>query len=667
MTHSVYPKDTEEKDIAIGVLADVHVMSEKQAVNMTCADFKAWEAHGQKMLGLSESLLKTAVDRIISESDLDVVLVSGDNSDDGGEISHRAVSAELKRLEKAGIKVYTIPGNHDINNKSYTYANGKAAYADPTTEQEFAEIYADFGYNTADSLEFYKRADASDGERRIGSFRIGDNLSYVADLSDKYRLIAIDMCKYVSDCFLTDDDGNEVLFSGERYPLVSGRHDGAMTEELLLWAKAKIEEAIAAGKIPLGMMHFPLLQHFGPLVQTENGAVNDPFGYSVADVLADAGMKFIFTGHIHIQDDALYLSENGNRILDINSASLCNYPTPIRIFRAKGEEVYVRTWNMDYIAEDYLPTYLSEEERGAVLRDFGTYSVKYLDDSMLAKIKNKIEPDTMVSLLAKLGVKKDGTNDAAVDALANGIYRELFLKFLKLPIYEKDAGGGLSVEKAAKSYGVSLPTSGYTDVFNLAMSFVAGVYGGDERCSADEVRATLLKYSIFSAFYMIDDYDLFGKIKALNPSFADIDLSVTLSDLFIFGNLDVCESNLLVGIVGSLDIDLIKRFLNFDDKINPYAALESLKTLAKTLKLETLLLGLDVREYIVVDKTQKVGVICLSDLLDGIIGGKLSLGLLNDSIANESIYNYESGATDSAPPDNDLKINMTTMAYTALK
>ena len=130
---SPFIKDVAEADISIGVLADVHVMSEAQAVNMTCADFKRWEAHGQKMLGLSESLLKTTVDRIIAESDFDVVLLSGDNSDDGGEVSHRAVAAELARLENAGIKVFTIPGNHDINNQSYTYASGSAVLTNPTT------------------------------------------------------------------------------------------------------------------------------------------------------------------------------------------------------------------------------------------------------------------------------------------------------------------------------------------------------------------------------------------------------------------------------------------------------------------------------------------------------------------------------------------------------
>lgn len=670
-----FVNDAEDADISIGVLADIHVMSETQAVDMSCADFKAWEAHGQKMLGLSESLLKTAVDRIIAESDFDVVLVSGDNADDGGEVSHRAVAAELARLENAGIKVFTIPGNHDINNNSYTYAGGKSALTNPTTEKEFAEIYADFGYNSTDVLEFYKN---EDGSNRT-NFDLGDNLSYVADLSDRYRLIAIDMCNYVSTHYLTDPNGTyaaagyqvdgegRVLVNGEPYPLVSGRHDGAMTTDLLTWAADKTREAISAGKIPVGMMHFPLIQHFGALVQAANGAVNDPNGVSVADALADAGMKFIFTGHIHIQDDAIYTSAAGNKILDINSASLCNYPTPVRCFRAKGEEAYIRTWNMNYIEEKYLPAYLTDAEKAEIKKDFKAYSVAYLDDSMLAKIKNKIDMDMIYTILSKLGVKKNGTNDAKVTELASGVYQDVVLKFLKLPLYEKDAKGGLSVEGAAKAYGVTIPQSEYTDIFNLAMSFVAGMYGGDESCSAEEARVTLLKYSIYTAFKVIDDFDLFAKIRQINPSFAEIDIGDSLSELFRFETLDVCKNRLLVGLVGSLDIKVIREYLNFDENTDPYDALTAVKKLAATLNLKSILFGLDVREYISVYKEQEKGFIRIGDLIDDNIESGLLLGLTNDSLPEGSTYKYESGVTDSAPADNNLKINMTTMAYSALK
>ena len=667
-----------DKDISIGVLADIHVMSETQAVNMTCSDYKAWEAHGQKMLGLSESLLKTAVDRIIAESDFDVVLVSGDNADDGGEVSHRAVATELKRLESAGIKVFTIPGNHDLNNKSYTYASGQAVLTNPTTEVEFASIYADFGYNSADTLEFYKNSGTS-AAANDATFALGDNLSYVADLSDKYRLIAIDMCKYVATDYIMDTDGsfaaagyavdNEgyVLVNGQRYPTVANRHDGAMTKSLLNWAEQKTEEAVAAGKIPVGMMHFPLIQHFGSLVQSANAAVNDPEGTHVADVLADAGMKFIFTGHIHIQDNALYTSKAGNKILDINSASLCNYPTPVRYFRAKGEDAYVRTWNMNCVKEQYLPSYLSAEEKSSILKDFKSYSIAYLDDSMLAKVKNKIDMDMIYTILSKLGVKKDGANDAAVTTLANGVYNDVFLRFLKLPLYAKDANGGLSVESAAKAYGINIPSSNYTDVFNLAMSFVAGLYGGEESCAADDPRVTLLKYSIYTAFKIIDEFDFFAKVKQVNPSFATIDIGEALSELYRFGTLDVCKDNLLVGLVMSLDIKALKKYVNYNENTNPYTALQGLVSLVSRLDDLPIPEGLDISTYVIANDVQQKGAIRLGALLEDNIASKLLLGLANDSVEGESTYVYLDGVTDSAPNDNRLKINMTTMAYSALK
>ena len=666
-----------EKDISIGVLADIHVMAEAQAVNMTCEDFKSWESHGQKMLGLSESILKTTVDRIIAESDFDVVLVSGDNADDGGEVSHRLVAAELKRLENAGIKVYTIPGNHDINNKSYTYASGKAAFTDPTTEKEFAEIYRDFGYNSADTLEFYKNSGSS-AAANDASFDIGDNLSYVADLGDKYRLIAIDMCKYVSDYYLTDPDGSyaaagyqvddegRVLVEGKPYPLVSSRHDGHMTTELLDWAAAKTAEAVAAGKITVGMMHFPLIQHFGSLVQAENAAVNEPDEERyVADVLADAGMKFIFTGHIHIQDDAMYTSKAGNKILDINSASLCNYPTPVRYVRAKGDDVYVRTWNMNYVAEKYLPSYLTAAEKAKLVSDLKSYSIAYLDDSMLAKIKNTVDLDLVYTILSKLGVKKNGTNDAVVTALATGIYNDVIMRFFKLPMYEKDAKGGLSVEGAAKAYGITIPDSEYTDVFNLAMSFVAGLYGGDEKLASDDKRIDLLKYSIYAAFKLIADYDLFAKIKAVNPDFATIDLSEAVPDLYRYDALDVCNDNLLVGLVRSLQIKAIKTYLNYDENKDPFDALSGIVNLSGTLG--PLLKGFNVSSYIGVNKKEKLGDIFLGDLIEENIASELLLGLTNDSLEAGSTYDYLDGSTDSAPADNCLKFNLTTMAYSALK
>ena len=666
-----------DSDLSIGVLADIHVMSVDQAVDITCADFKTYETKGQKMLGLSESILKTAVDRIIEESDLKIILLSGDNADDGGEISHRAVARELKRLEDAGIKVFTIPGNHDINNRSYTYASGSMVLTNPTTEAEFASIYKDFGYSKSDVKEFFKNAGSED--LADDNFADGDNLSYVADLSDEYRLIAIDMSNHVMTNYLTDGSGEyaamgaqtdsegNVLYDGKPYPYVRNRHDGHMTEDLLLWAKQKTEEAIADGKIPLGMMHFPLIKHFGPMIQAANMQTNNPEGYSVADVLADAGMKFIFTGHIHIQDNAIYTSKAGNKILDINSASLANYPTPIRVFHAKGEEARIRTWNMNSVKEDYLPTSLPEADQAAILSDFHSYSVGYIDESMLGKVKNTVDLDMMFTIIKAFGIKKNGTNDAAVDALANSIYNELFLGFVKTPLYKKDAREGqTSVEAIAEKYGVSIPASNYTTVFNLAMSYASALYGGDESVRVTDDRYVLLKNAIFSFFEFVSEFDLFGKLRALNANVAEIDLAGALPNLFQRGMLDVCSTNLLVGVVSSLDIAIVKKYLNFNESTDPYKALESVKKLANTLNLKDMLFGLDVGQYITANASQKVGFIKLGALMDACFSGPVLLSLANDSLEDYSEIDHLEGSIDLVPGDNNIAVNVKTMAYSAL-
>ncbi len=673
-----FVKDVEDPDVSIGVLSDIHVMSDAQAVDKANADFKAYESKGQKMLGLSESILKTAVDRIIEESDLEVVLVAGDNADDGGEVTHRAVAAELARLEKAGIKVFTIPGNHDINNRAYTYAGGKACLTNPTTESEFAEIYKDFGYNKSDVKEFFKNVGTDDLSNDV--FNDGDNLSYVADLPGNYRLIAIDMSNHVMTNYLTDDSGEysqmgletdgegRVLCDGEPYPYVRNRHDGAMTEELLLWARAKTEEAISDGKIPVGMMHFPLVSHFGPLIKAKNMLTNDPEGYYVADELADAGMRYIFTGHIHIEDVALYTSANGNKILDINSASLCNYPTPIRTFRAKGDDAYIRTWNMDRVKEEYLPSNLTAEEKAKILSDFRSYSVAYIDDSMLAKVRNTVDMDLMYTILDKFGIEKGGANSAEVDALATSLYNDVFLGFVKMPLYKKDAKEGQqSVQAIAEKYGVKIPSSDYTTVFNVAMSFASALYGGNESVSAKDTRYVLLKYAIFSVFEYLSDFDLFAKLHALNENVKLVDLTSTAEELFRTETLDVCSNNLLVGVVSSLDIPAIKKYLNFNENTNPYKALESVKTLVKTLDLGDLLGDLDLSQYIKASATQQVGYIRLGALMDDCFEGPILLCMANDFIEGHTVIDHLDGELDVAPSDTDLKISTKTMAFTALE
>ena len=75
----------------------------------------------------TRSILKAAIDRLLEMraglDPLDAVLVSGDISDDGSEDSYAFAKAELERL---GLPVYVVPGNHDAR-EPFRAAFAKAA------------------------------------------------------------------------------------------------------------------------------------------------------------------------------------------------------------------------------------------------------------------------------------------------------------------------------------------------------------------------------------------------------------------------------------------------------------------------------------------------------------------------------------------------------------
>lgn len=48
------------------------------------------------------------------------------------------------------------------------------------------------------------------------------------------------------------------------------------------------------------------------------------------EVLADMGVKFLFTGHLHENGTAKYKSGLGNEIFNIQTGSTVTYPLPIR-------------------------------------------------------------------------------------------------------------------------------------------------------------------------------------------------------------------------------------------------------------------------------------------------------------------------------------------------
>ena len=87
----------------------------------------------------------------------------------------------------------------------------------------------------------------------------------------------------------------------------------------------QIAEAKEAGDEIIGMMHHGIIEHFDG-----QATVFAPYvveGYEEASQLfADAGLKYMFTGHFHAQDVAAMTTKDGNTIYDIMTGALVTAP-----------------------------------------------------------------------------------------------------------------------------------------------------------------------------------------------------------------------------------------------------------------------------------------------------------------------------------------------------
>ena len=97
------------------VLSDVHLMAPQLLVK----DGKAYEDYlegDRKLLTESEEILDSVSERVLRAKP-EVVLIAGDLTKDGERVSHDLLAKRyLAVWKKAGIRVFVIPGNHDVNN-----------------------------------------------------------------------------------------------------------------------------------------------------------------------------------------------------------------------------------------------------------------------------------------------------------------------------------------------------------------------------------------------------------------------------------------------------------------------------------------------------------------------------------------------------------------------
>ena len=240
----------------------------------------AWDNYinsSHKLEDYSVGLFQNMIDSILSQMP-DIVMIPGDISKDGEKLSHIYITQELSRLTDAGIKVYVVPGNHDIGNiENAQYFDGDKHYkAENITAEEFAEMYASFGYE--------------------GSMRDENSLSYVSEPVDGLVIIGIDS------------------------------HSRKIGNKTLDWICEQASIAREHDKQIIAMMHHPIMEHFNGQTEMKSDAIIKD-DENVRSRFMEAGIHTVFTGHFHTTDVAMAFNENHtDSIFDITTGSKISYP-----------------------------------------------------------------------------------------------------------------------------------------------------------------------------------------------------------------------------------------------------------------------------------------------------------------------------------------------------
>ena len=213
-------KETEQKPLRIAAAADLHVNPAFHYTNIV----NPLEPYH---LQIVDAFIWDAV-----RSGTDVLLLLGDITNQGRLSQHEALLQKLRAAEEQGVAVYVLPGNHDIGEVS---------------AEQFAGLYADFGYGEAHS-------------------RDPASLSYSVLLGEQLLL-------------LLDTGGYDGLQSS-----------AVLTDETLAWAQRQLQEAGQRGWQVIAAGHYPLCTSHSTAFVGKEKAI---------ELLKEYGVELYLCGHLH--------------------------------------------------------------------------------------------------------------------------------------------------------------------------------------------------------------------------------------------------------------------------------------------------------------------------------------------------------------------------------
>jgi len=239
----------------------------------------------QTALAQSEAIIDACLAAFLAEPDCGTLLLTGDLTQTGHPFEHSRMVEKLRRVQAAGKRVIAITASHDYNTIGKENCH------------QLRGMYAEFGPD--DAIALYE-----------------EGIGFVVMLEPGLRLLCI------------NDHGRD------RPP------------KWLPWAVEQIQQAKAAGDRIIGMTHLPSLppSPVYPLIEPRSLLQGE-----TVRALANAGLRFMLTGHSHMHNIAPVVTPEGNPYWDINTSALVGWPGEFRKLGLEGSSVRITSCGIPHI------------------------------------------------------------------------------------------------------------------------------------------------------------------------------------------------------------------------------------------------------------------------------------------------------------------------------
>lgn len=409
----------------------------------------------QKCFAETKAINEAALAWLGEAKDADTVLIAGDLSFNGEKLSHLQFIELLKKLQAAGKRVLVITAGHDFNEHPFCFDENGRGEPEGTKREELFDLYYKFGFSDAIAVD-------------------RDSLSYVAQLTDGLRLLAL------------NNDGDE----NRRW---------AFTEKQTAWIKEQTKKAREEGQTMIAMTHYPMLAAC-PVWPLIGNCMNTDHENAVT-MLADEGVHLCFTGHMHNQSIKCRTTEKGNKFWDVCTGSLIGDPSCIRLVTMESpEKAKIETiptppfdWDMEGLTNE---AYFK--------RQFNMMINNYLDYAkddparLLGKLGMKNPAPVLVKIVGSVGKRIDRATVGSVcrkfRVKCDDSIKERPLRELMLDIVRNIFVGNAPYVEGTPEYGAVMGIIG-------KLSFITKILKKKKGLDIPN----LVKYSI--GHYGVDEYD----------------------------------------------------------------------------------------------------------------------------------------------------------------